>query len=494
MPKKLLLAGLASALALAVACGGDSTTKPPAAPTTISFDEPDAAADGSTLKVTAPTPTSPADGATNQPSGGIVLTVRNSAGVYVAAGTLIYRFQLATEAGVAVTLSPVLHDPSGTTSLTVPTRLAADTLYRWRARAEGGGTLIGPWSAWVSFRTEPGPPPPTLNAPSNGAQVTTGTPSLIVNTGAVQSGLTLADLTYRFVVESSTGSVVAEGTSPATEGTTSYRVPSAALAVSSSYRWRVRGEAAGANGNWSPYWTFTTPATLDPFDAPGYFRANEVWDPLTKGVTVGQAVNMEFVPGQGARTISNESRLTYNLLQTLEAGEFSFYVYNLNPLSAGDKTKLMSMQEGGGDITTNDYRFTVEKRGSSYPTPGQMRTRIINGDSGDHGSIHDGPSIVPPLVKNVWYFVRLTWGANTSMVTVRQTDASGPVVAQIVTNYPGRQYRPNPHVAHIGAPVGRAGSQDASVPNMTVKGVFIAAVGAQRPAALGGGTVGGIDW
>jgi hypothetical protein len=211
---------------------------------------------------------------------------------------------------------------------------------------------------------------------------------------------------------------------------------------------------------------------------------------LLKGVTVGIPVNMEFTQGVGARTISNESRITYNLLQTLEAGEFSFYAYNLNPLSVGDKTKLMSMQEGSGDITTNDYRFTVEKRGSSYPVPGQVRIRIINGDGGDEESIHDNTPFVPPLVKAQWYYVKLTWGNNLVVFRIYNNDPNGALVASSSVAYPGRQYRPTPHVAYVGAPVGRGGSQDASVPNMTVKGVFIGGVGTVRPTALGGGIVG----
>ena len=62
---------------------------------------------------------------------------------------------------------------------------------------------------------------------------------------------------------------------------------------------------------------------------------------------------------------------------TLQAGEISVMVTGADEGNPGDKTKIMSMQEGGGDITTNDYRFTFEKRGRNYVTPGAVTFRII---------------------------------------------------------------------------------------------------------------------
>lgn len=388
MQKKWLLLGLTGLLAVAVACGGDSPA--PVSPSPAGVIDATAAADGSTLKVSAPTLSTPANNATNldlQP----LLTASTSTGKFVTATNLLYRFQVVNAAGQDV-FAPSLVNASGTTaSVRVATALTYKTTYRWRVRAEQG-SLIGPWSAYSTFTTMEEPPPPP-----------------------------------------------------------------------------------------------------DPFAIPGYFRANEIWDPLTKGVSVGTANGMEF-SADGARTVSNESNITYPLLQTLTAGEFSFYVYNLNPLSLGDKTKLMSMQEGSGDITANDYRFTVEKRGVQYIIPGQVRIRVINGDSGDHGNIHDSVPTVPSLIKAQWYFVRLTWGSNTCLFRIYLNDPNGALIASIPVNYPGRQYQPTPHFAYVGGPVGRNGPIDGSVHNMTVKGVFIGGVGAVRPTASGGGVVGGIDF
>jgi hypothetical protein len=377
MLKKGLLFGVALIVATLMACGGDKNNT--VAPTSTAVDGTEAASDGSTLKVTAPTPTSPTNGVTLD-SRATTLIVTNASGTYVTPSNLKYRFVVETAAGATVLTS---------------------------------------------------------------GQITAGTSS------------------------------------------TSYAIADKILSFATTYRWRARAEQGSLVGPWSSYFAFTTVTKIDPYELEGYITANALWDPLTKGKTVGEASNMEFTTGMGARTISNESLIRYTLLQTLTAGEFSFYVYNFNPLSVGDKTKFMSMEEGYSDITTNDYRFTVEKRGATYPTPGQIRIRIINGDSGSPASVHDSSPTVPSLVKNVWYYVRLTWGSNLANLSIYTADATGTTgtsgsrVVNVSVGYPGRQYGPTPHVCYVGAPTGRAGSQDQSVPNMTVKGVYIGTVGAR---------------
>jgi hypothetical protein len=378
MLKKGLLFGLAAALAVAMACGGDNKT--PVSPSSAVTTDAEAAADGSTLKVSAPTPFLPANGA------------------------------------------------------------AVDSL----------------------------------------------TPNLAVN-NATGKFVTTSGLQYQFSVESSTGTVIY--TSSALDSGTSQTGHKLAatlvtLAYETTYRWRCRAVSGSTFGPWSAYFTFTTPkAYVDPYELPGYQTATELFDPLTKGKTIGTAANMEFTVGKGARTTGNEANIQYSLMSTLTAGEFSFFVSNLNPLSAGDKTKLMSMAEGTGDITTNDYRFTIEKRGASYTTPGQVRWRMITGDSGDHTYINDGGPWQPALDKTKTYFVKCTWGNNVITLKIQEWDATAKKLGTVALNVSDDYtytYKPTSHTAWIGAPVGRAGSQDASVANMTVWGVYIGTVG-KRP-------------
>lgn len=322
---------------------------------------------------------------------------------------------------------------------------------------------------------------PTLSAPANNSTADSLTPNLVLQ-NATSKYVQATIPTYQFqVVDSANATVYDSGAVGAGASLTGHRVPADKLKAEQTYRWRARGTSGTAVGPWSGYFAFTTPKGIS--DA-GYQTATTLWDPLTNGKSIGVPTNMEFSTS-GARTISNEATIRYDLLQTISAGEFSFYAYNLNPLSVGDKTKMFSMQEGTGDITTNDYRFTIEKRGATYPAPGQVRIRCIVGDNDDHGRIFDSAPLQPPLVKNVWYFVRLAWGAGRIRLQIfnanGDTGALGSSVLDYDMGYGSYTYKPVPHVAWIGAPVGRAGAQDASVPNMTVKWVWIGAAGTPRP-------------
>ncbi|MEK6630646.1 MAG: hypothetical protein AABY89_07915 [Acidobacteriota bacterium] len=376
--KKWFLFGLAATMAIAVACGGDART--PVSPSSTAAASAGAASDGSTLKVTAPTPQSPADG-TRLPDFKPTLVFGASIGKYVDAGTLTYRLRTVDAAGTEVVNVSGISGAARQYAFTAD--LAVNATYRWQVRAESG-SHVGPWSNLISFITADKPKLETLKS---------------------------------------------------------------------------------------------------------YQTATELWDNLADGKTIGVATGMDFTKDVGARTISNESNIRYDLLQTMNAGEFSFYVFNLNPLSTGDKTKLMSMAEGLGDITTNDYRFTVEKRGSSYTKPGQVRIRVIAGDSDEHaGRIFDSASQVPPLVKAVWYFVRLTWGGSRVKWQVFAADGTtgviGSKVAEVNMGYGSFTYKPVPHMAYVGAPVGRAGPNDASVSNMTVKFLWIGGPGTKRPGTF----------
>jgi hypothetical protein len=325
---------------------------------------------------------------------------------------------------------------------------------------------------------------PAPSAPATGSTVADTTPTLVVQ-NATSTFVPQSIPSYRFiVVDAANATIYDSGLVTAGTSQTQHKIPVDKLKQDVVYRWRARGENGGAFGPWSTYFTFTTPKSLN--SIPAYQNATSLWDPLTDGKTIGVQTGMEFTKDFGARTVGNESNIRYDLLQTTSAGEFSFYVYNLNPLSAGDKTKVMSMAEGTGDITTNDYRFTVEKRGVTYPQPGQVRIRVIAGDSSpDAGRIFDSAPTVPPFVKAVWYFVRLTWGAGRVQWQVFNADGTTGVIGSRVANvnmgYGSYTYKPVPHMAYVGAPTGRGGSQDASVANMTVKWLWIGAAGTPRP-------------
>lgn len=141
--------GTAAALAVALACStapGSPTSPLPASASA------DAAADGSTLKVTAPSLQSPINTvqlATLSPT--FVLT--NATALYSSTPTLTYRIEISTPAGVVVyTATSVAAGSSGSTTWQIPEDLALDADFRWRARAEYG-SAVGPWSGYGTFRS-----------------------------------------------------------------------------------------------------------------------------------------------------------------------------------------------------------------------------------------------------------------------------------------------------------------------------------------------------
>ena len=130
------------AAAFAVACGRESAT--PVSPGAATAGDLDAAADGSTLKATAPTPLSPVGD--QQISDGPTLTASNSTLKFGGTGTLQYRFEVKNDAGTVIQTSPLQPTPT----FRVTASLEFRKRHTWRARAEMDGT-VGPWSAAASF-------------------------------------------------------------------------------------------------------------------------------------------------------------------------------------------------------------------------------------------------------------------------------------------------------------------------------------------------------
>ena len=148
MTRKIWFASTACAFALAVACSKQSTT--PTAPNPTDVASGNAAADGSTLKVSAPTPVSPINGVQLTAGETLTLVVNNATATFASGVELQYEFELQNAAGQRVTGGRV-NGGSGTTRMTVSADLEGEQTYRWRARAVLGSNGIGPWSSLASF-------------------------------------------------------------------------------------------------------------------------------------------------------------------------------------------------------------------------------------------------------------------------------------------------------------------------------------------------------
>jgi hypothetical protein len=103
---------------------------------------------------------------------------------------------------------------------------------------------------------------PAPQQPASGSVTSSLTPNLVIANSTFRFLGDVAfvrTLQYRFVVETSAGSVVSDVVTGAGVELTGSRVPAGALLPQTVYRWRVRAELGSAFGPWSSYSTFTTP-------------------------------------------------------------------------------------------------------------------------------------------------------------------------------------------------------------------------------------------
>ncbi len=112
------------------------------------------AADGSTLKVTAPTAESPTNNQVVGTSLTPTLTATTAVGRFVSS-TFQHRFEvweIAADGTTTLVEAGTVAQIADTTSYTVQTALKEGTSYKWRVRAVREG-FVGPWSMWATFRT-----------------------------------------------------------------------------------------------------------------------------------------------------------------------------------------------------------------------------------------------------------------------------------------------------------------------------------------------------
>jgi hypothetical protein len=199
-------------------------------------------------------------------------------------------------------------------------------------------------------------------------------------------------------------------------------------------------------------------------------RPGELYDPLIYGAgkMVGRVVGaVTFIPGVGARLESFGSHIRWELPQTVAAGEFSMLVTGIHDNSEGNKTKLMAMSEGLADLTTNDRRFTLERRGNPF---GIVAWRMIT--HRDQIETDRASRRYIKFTENQTYLIRSAWGNGVLTITMQEGGAGGREIYRMVHGYNGA-YDPNPHMAFAGAPIGRGGPEDATIPGMIVRQVWL---------------------
>src|SRR4051812_48339351 len=141
-PRSMTLSSTLILLALGIACGSqDSSISSPTVPSNVVAGG--TAADGSTLKATAPAPISPINDAAVNDSPTLIASTSL---LKFGQGVLQYRFEVLNASGAKVQDSGLVASPA----FKVTATLDFKKRYTWRVRAEYQAA-VGPWSTTASF-------------------------------------------------------------------------------------------------------------------------------------------------------------------------------------------------------------------------------------------------------------------------------------------------------------------------------------------------------
>lgn len=305
---------------------------------------------------------------------------------------------------------------------------------------------------------------PTLVSPANASRLDDFEVTLRLNPATARFVSGSVPLAYRFEL------IRGGQTLDSFRGAVTQWAPTHSFESDTEYSWRARAEQGTSVGPWSATWTFRTPEQPRGYNIPG-----ELYDPLYTGVTIGTPNgSTAFIPNVGIRLNDFTSNVEYVLAQTIPEGEISMLVTNTPANTEGGKTKIMSMREGRSDITTNDRRFTIEKRGDP---PGTVAWRVITKNSQE--DTVGAERVSRNFQANRWYLWIATYKNNRIQIDIYEDGAGGQRIYSFGKHIE-LPYDPNPHLAYIGAPVGRGGPADATVPGMIAKQVWISS--RPRPA------------
>ena len=308
------------------------------------------------------------------------------------------------------------------------------------AAACGGGTRelpTSPGSATVNA--------PVIEAPANDAQVDTLRPTLIVrNVTSSESGAK----TYEFQISDRSdflSTIVSQsGIAEGSDGTTSF-TPASDLQPATQLHWRARAAQGGSLSAWSATAQFRTKPG-------GYNRPGELFDPLTKGQTIGERVgSITDMGARGLRVDNPTSWVRYQLAETITSGEISVEVEGLQANGPGQKSRIFSMMDGGSNLFDSKFLFNVQYRGVSGNPDNAISYKLLMG----HNDLKYEPTLsqriagarsLNPAATYLW---TATWGTTFRLV-IREGGASGPVIYDRSHSTPGT-YNPSPHTVYLGA-------------------------------------------
>lgn len=300
---------------------------------------------------------------------------------------------------------------------------------------------------------------PAPKTPAAGQQLDTLRPTLTV-TNATTAG-SVGTVTYEFEVSEAdtfpagSRTISEKGIPQGGDGSTSW-VPPSSLTPNSVYFWRARATASGVanSSDWSKTETFRT-------QNKGFIVAGqEVYDPLTDGLTVGTRIGGHFVSGQGWQADRDSDAIFYDF-GACTSCTLEFDVLNFGRAqgaSAQKDYKWVTMGDAttfGSLLTFRDHpwKMHLEQRSDGDGTGMKLIWRngdAGNGNPGDHENRND--STVNWAGSNVYHFT-FRWTPSTFTVSVASVNADGQVTGSRVWfegSFGGLAYAPPLHRISLG--------------------------------------------
>ena len=333
-----------------------------------------------------------------------------------------------------------------------------------------------------STPTEPTPPPatitltaPTPESPSSDVQLDTLRPSLIARNGTSSATGTR---TYEFHVSDRSDfatTVMSRAGVPEGAGGTTTANADADLQAATRLYWRVRMTQGTTTSAWSATAQFRTKVI-------GFNRVGELFDPLIHAETIGaRSGSTTFLGTRGLRVDNANSWVRYQLASTLTSGVISVEVEGLQPNSAGQKSRIFSMMDGGNNLFDSKFLFNVQYRGLAGNPDNAISYKVLMGDSDlkyepDLSARIDGIRNLNPTTT---YFWTASWGS-TFRLTIREAGATGPIIYDRSQSTPGT-YNPFPHTVFLGA--NDAAFESGSYAGAIYRNLWVGT--GPRPASLG---------
>jgi len=254
---------------------------------------------------------------------------------------------------------------------------------------------------------------------------------------------------YRFQLMNDSGGLIEESSLRSSSTWT----PSVNLDFDKKYTWRVQAVYNGDNGPWSALGSFVSPNG-------GYFRGQEIFDPLTNGKTVGAKIGGHFVAGQGWMSDGLSDGIDY-LVPTCSNCTLEFDVTNFGKKEGAPFEKDVKFISMGDAPTFGDFaafrnhpwKMHLEQRADGDGTGMKLTWR--NGDAGD-GEPGDHVAKVDPAVDwrgNIVYHFTLTWNPSGFEIYVGETQSNGSVINNrrwFQDGFGGHAYAPPNHLISLG--------------------------------------------